>query len=270
LPALDLTSVLLYLLTGCFAGFSAGLLGIGGGLIIVPVLFFVFSSQGYESEALMHMALATSLATIITTSISSTLAHHKKRAVLWPVFFSLAPALCAGAWLGAMLASKMDTAVLKPVFGIFELFVAALMLSQYQSRRHQLRIRPANAIIGGGIIGSLSAIIGIGGGTLTVPFLHWHNIDIKHAVATSAACGLPIAIFATASYVISGWQLPAEFAETQNSLGYVQLDAFFFIALSSFIFAPLGARTAHRLSSKNLKKTFALLLLALGLKMLLS
>ena len=169
-----------------------------------------------------------------------------------------------------MLASKMDTAVLKPVFGIFELFVAALMLSQYQSRRHQLRIRPANAIIGGGIIGSLSAIIGIGGGTLTVPFLHWHNIDIKNAVATSAACGLPIAIFATASYIVSGWQLPAELAGTANTLGYLQLDAFFLIAVSSFIFAPLGARTAHHLSGKNLKRAFALLLCVLGMKMLLS
>lgn len=260
---------MLYLLTGCLAGFSAGLLGIGGGLIIVPVLFFVFSSQGYASETLMHMALATSLATIITTSISSTLAHHRKRSVLWPVVFSLAPSLCAGAWLGAMLASTMDTGLLKPLFGIFELLVAGLMFSQYQSTRHHLSIRPANAIIGGGIIGSLSAIIGIGGGTLTVPFLHWHNIDIKNAVATSAACGLPIAIFATASYVVSGWQQPAESAAAQNSLGYVQLDAFFFIALSSFIFAPLGARTAHHLSGKNLKKVFALLLLVLGLKMIL-
>jgi hypothetical protein len=261
----------LYILTGAFAGFAAGLLGIGGGLIIVPILYFIFSSQQYNQQHLMHMALATSLATIVITSISSTLAHHKKKAVLWRIVFMLAPGICLGAWLGAIFATELETAILKPLFGIFELCVAALMFSQHQSKQHQLSIKPVNAFFGGNIIGSISAIVGIGGGTLTVPFLHWHNINIKNAVATSAACGFPIAVFATASYIISGWDISNELAQSPvNVFGYVQLNAFAYISISSFIFAPLGAKVAHKVADINLKRVFSLFLLVLGLKMLIS
>ena len=267
---LNLIEACLYILTGASAGFSAGLLGIGGGLIIVPILYFVFSTQGYEQQHLMHMALATSLATIIVTSISSTLAHHKKRAVLWPIVLLLSPGIGIGAWLGASFATQLDTATLKPVFGIFEIFVAILMFSQYQSKQHQLTIKTANGFIGGGIIGSISAIVGIGGGTLTVPFLHWHKINIKNAVATSAACGLPIAVFSTASYIYSGWNASGNMLYIQqNMLGYVQLQAFLLIAASSFLLAPLGAKLAHKISDVLLKKIFSIFLLLLGLKMLL-
>jgi len=265
---LDITLIdaTLYCLTGAFAGFSAGLLGIGGGLIIVPVLFFIFSSQHLEQQHLMHMALATSLATIIITSISSTLAHHKKKAVLWPVVFLLTPGIGLGSWFGASFAAQLDTSTLKPIFGIFEIFVAVLMFSQYQSKQHQLTIKTVNGFIGGNIIGSISAVVGIGGGTLTVPFLHWHKINIKNAIATSAACGLPIAAFATASYVYNGWDLPHT---QQNMFGFVQLDAFLFIAAVSFLFAPFGAMFAHSISDILLKKIFSIFLLLLGIKMLL-
>ncbi len=272
IPLFEITiiEISLYVLTGAFAGFSAGLLGIGGGLIIVPILYFSFSSQGYEQQHLMHMALATSLATIIITSISSTLAHHKKRAVQWRIVLLLAPGIAIGAWFGAVFASKLDTEILKPVFGIFEILVAILMFSQYQSKQHQLKIKTTNGLIGGGIIGSISAIIGIGGGTLTVPFLHWHKINIKNAVATSAACGLPIAVFATASYIFSGENLiGSSQLRSQNLFGFVQLHAFLFIAITSFLIAPLGAKFAHSISDVLLKKIFALFLLILGVKMLL-
>lgn len=265
---ISLTEAALYLLTGAFSGIAAGLLGIGGGLIIVPVLYFVFSTHGYDQQYVMHMALATSLATIIITSISSTLAHHRKNAVLWPITFLLAPGICLGAWLGASFAAELQTAVLRPVFGVFELLVAALMFSQYQSRQHQTSIKPGKAFLGGSIIGGISAIVGIGGGTLTVPFLHWHNINIKNAVATSAACGLPIAVFGTASYIYSGWILTETFEPPENTVGYVQIHAFILIAICSFIFAPLGAQLAHKISEPALKKVFAVLLLLLGLKML--
>ena len=265
---LNLVETLLYLLTGAFAGFAAGLLGIGGGLIIVPVLYFIFSTQAYEQQHLMHMALATSLATIIITSISSTLAHHKKQAVLWPTVFSLAPGICLGAWFGASIAAELQTATLRPVFGVFELCVATLMLTQYQSKQHHLSIRPLSAFFGGGIIGSISAIVGIGGGTLTVPFLHWHNINIKNAIATSAACGLPIAVFGTASYIFSARAISGTSSLAGNTFGYVQTNAFVLIAICSFIFAPLGAKVAHNISDNTLKKVFALLLFLLGLKML--
>lgn len=268
---LNLIDASLYCLTGAFAGFAAGLLGIGGGLIIVPVLFFIFSSQGYEQQYLMHMALATSLATIIITSISSTLAHHKKHAVLWPIVLLLSPGLCLGAWLGAGFATQLDTTILKPIFGFFEIFVAFLMVSQYQSKKHQRTIRAGNGFVGGGVIGGVSAIVGIGGGTLTVPFLHWHKINIKNAIATSAACGLPIAIFATASYVYSSWNLTDNILPVrQNPFGFVQLHAFLLIAICSFLFAPLGAKLAHTVSDILLKKIFSIFLLLLGLKMLLS
>ena len=263
---INLIDIGLYCLTGAFAGFAAGLLGIGGGLIIVPILFFIFSSQNFDQQHLMHMALATSLATIIITSISSTLAHHKKRAVLWPVVLILAPGIGLGSWLGASFATQLDTSTLKPIFGIFEIFVAFLMYSQYQSKQHQLTIKKVNGFIGGNIIGSISAIVGIGGGTLTVPFLHWHKIKIKNAIATSAACGLPIAVFATASYIYNGWHLQQD---QQNMFGYVQLNAFLLIATCSFLFAPLGAKFAHSISDVLLKKIFSLFLLLLGIKMLL-
>jgi uncharacterized protein len=266
----DLIEACIYILTGAFAGFSAGLLGIGGGLIIVPVLYFVFSTQDYGQQHLMHMALATSLATIIVTSISSTLTHHRKRAVLWPIVLLLTPGIGTGAWFGASFATQLDSEILKPVFGIFEIFVAVLMFSQYQSKQYQLTIRPVNGFIGGGIIGSISAIVGIGGGTLTVPFLHWHKINIKNAIATSAACGLPIAVFATASYILSGWNLTGDISsDQQNMFGFVQLHAFLLIAISSFLFAPLGAKLAHKISDVLLKKIFSIFLLLLGLKMLL-
>ena len=268
---LNLLDASLFCLTGAFAGFAAGLLGIGGGLIIVPALFIIFSSQGYEQQYLMHMALATSLATIIITSISSTLAHHKKHAVLWPIVLLLAPGICLGAWFGANLASQLDTSILKPVFGLFEIFVAFLMYSQYQSKEHHRTIKKSNGFIGGSIIGGISAIVGIGGGTLTVPFLHWHKINIKNAIATSAACGLPIATFATASYVFSGWDIADEISQIQqNTFGFIQLQAFILISVCSFIFAPLGAKLAHNISSILLKKIFSIFLLLLGLKMLLS
>jgi uncharacterized membrane protein YfcA len=277
---------ILYLLTGAFAGFSAGLLGIGGGLIIVPVLYFIFSSQGYEQQHVMHVALATSLATIIVTSISSTYAHHKKHAVLWKVVLLLAPGICLGAWFGAIFATHINTITLKILFGVFELFVAALMFSSAKNQQknktahlpQKNTIKPAQAFFGGNFIGVISAIVGIGGGTLTVPFLNWLNINIKNAVASSAACGLPIATFGTLSYIVSGWSLNLTSNIENNALnnipptltfGYVQLNAFLLIAISSFIFAPLGAKASHKLSDINLKKVFSLFLFFLGLRMLL-
>lgn len=258
--------IALYLLTGSFAGFFAGLLGVGGGLIIVPILYFIFASQGIEASHLMHMALATSLATIIVTSISSAYAHHKKQAVLWPVVFLLSPGILFGAWSGGIFAANLDTGILKPVFGIFELLVALHLLSNIQSKEHELSIEPVKATAGGFIIGNVSAIVGIGGGTLTVPFLHWHRINIRSAIATSAACGFPIALAGAASYIYAGWAVEGL---PQHSLGYVNLTAFASIILTSFLFAPLGAKAAHIMPERKLKIGFAILLLLISLKMLL-
>ncbi len=259
-----LIDALLYLLTGAIAGFAAGLLGVGGGLIVVPVLYFVFSAQGMDPAIVMHSALATSLATIIVTSISSTLAHHKKHAVLWPLVWRLTPGIAIGAWSGAMLAARLDTTMLKPVFAVFELLVALHLLRRALPKQHCSTLKTASAGLGGLVIGFVSAIVGIGGGTLTVPFLHWHNIAMRQAIATSAACGLPIAVVATAAYIVSGWQaaLPAP------SLGFVHLPALSFIVPTSYLAAPLGAHLAHWLPEKQLQTGFALFLLLLGVKML--
>jgi len=255
-----------YILTGAGAGFAAGLLGVGGGLIIVPVLFFIFAEQGHEPQHLMQMALATSLATIVITSISSTRAHHKKQAVLWPVVFLLSPGIIVGAWSGGLFASVINSDNLKSFFSVFEFTVAINLLLKKQPARHDTAIKKTVAAAGGAIIGFVSAIVGIGGGTMTVPFLHWFNISMRNAVATSAACGFPIALIGTLSYVYASYdmQLGGAF-----SVGYLQLDALLFIASSSFLFAPLGARVAHSISEKALRLSFAFVLFMLGFIMLL-
>ena len=261
-----MTEILLYLLTGAAAGLSAGLLGIGGGLIIVPILFFIFSHQQIPSVHVMHMALATSLATIIVTSVSSARAHHKRGAVLWRIVFDLSPGIVIGAWLGAMFASALASEILKPVFGVFELLVAIHLMVNYRPAAHTTSITRTKSITGGTVIGSISSLVGIGGGTLTVPFLLWHNISIRTAVATSAACGFPIAVAGTAGYVISGWNtagLPA------YTLGYVNLSAFVLIIITTIVTAPVGANLAHKLPEKILRIMFAIFLLALSMKMLL-
>ncbi|NNL06405.1 MAG: sulfite exporter TauE/SafE family protein [Gammaproteobacteria bacterium] len=260
-----MTEISLYLLTGAAAGLSAGLLGIGGGLIIVPILFFIFSQQAVPTEHVMHMALATSLATIIITSVASARAHHQRGAVLWPIVFSLSPGIVIGAWLGAMFASTLASDVLRPVFGIFELMVALYLLVNYKPGTHSSHISGTASFTGGTVIGSLSSIVGIGGGTLTVPFLLWHNIPIRNAVASSAACGFPIAVAGTAAYVVSGWNVSGL---TPYALGFVSLPAFALIIVTSIITAPLGASLAHKLPETTLRTVFALVLIALGVKML--
>jgi uncharacterized membrane protein YfcA len=255
----------LYLLTGMAAGLSAGLLGIGGGLIIVPILFLVLTHQGIATEHVMHMALATSLATIIVTSLSSAYAHHRHRAVIWPVVIQLAPGIVAGAWLGGVLAGELSSDILRPVFGIFELIVAALLLLKLQPQSHEKAISTQRNISGGIAIGTVSSIVGIGGGTLTVPFLLWHNVSIRNAVATSAACGFPIAVAGTAAYIYSGWHYTDE---SVVSLGYVNLTAFTLIIATSIITAPVGARLAHKMPEQLLRTFFALLLIAIGIRMI--
>ena len=259
--------ILYYLMTGAFAGFAAGLLGVGGGLVIVPVLFTIFSTAGFDAEVVMHMALATSLATIILTSLSSSYAHHRRGAVLWRTVLLLSPGIALGAWAGGALAATLNTPVLKPVFAVFELLVAIQLLARLQPSQRSYSIGHLKAFGAGSMIGGVSAIVGIGGGTLTVPFLNWHDVPMRKAIATSAACGLPIAVFATASYVFSGWDvdgLPAA------SFGFVYLPALLCIAITSLLCAPLGARVAHAVPERALRIGFGILLLLLGIRMLLS
>lgn len=259
-----LYSAVAYLALGAFAGTVAGLLGVGGGLIIVPVLVVLFARQGIESSIIMHLAVGTSLATIVVTSISSVYSHHRHGAVLWRVFWRLTPGIVIGAWLGAWLASMLPTREFKLIFGVFELLVAAQMAFGFKPP-------PSSALPGGlglagagSLIGTISAIIGIGGGSLTVPFLTWCQVKIHNAIATSAACGLPIAIAGSVGFMLTG---SSQLSLPNYASGFVYWPAFIGIVIASALFAPLGAKLAHRLSTKKLRGTFAVFLLGLAVWM---
>lgn len=254
-----------YLLLGAFAGTVAGLLGVGGGLIIVPVLVILFSEQSFPPELIVHMAIGTSLASIVMTSISSTWAHHQHGAVLWPVFRRLAPSVAVGAFIGAAIADLMNAAILIVFFGVFELLVAAQMAMNIKPKAHRQLPKSVGTAAVGSAIGTLSAIVGIGGGTLTVPFLVWCNTNMHKAVATSAACGLPIALAGATAYLLTGLN---EANLPSGAMGYIYWPAFVGIVITSMLFAPLGAKLAHRLPVTVLKKAFAVLLFVLGVRML--
>mgnify|MGYP003585369207 FL=1 len=255
--------LIIYLLIGAIAGFAAGLFGVGGGLIIVPILYVVFTQLQYDPSVLMHMAVGTSLATIIVTSISSVSAHHKKGAVLWPVFQNLAPGLVLGSFLGAGIADLLSGQHLQLIIGVFALWVAFKMFKGAKVEVDPTKHLPSTALqmAAGGGIGVASAIFGIGGGSLTVPYLNHHGVVMQKAVATSAACGLPIAIAGALGFMWFGSQAKVN---VPNSLGYIHLYAFMGISAMSFITAKFGAKVAHLLSHAKIKKCFSGLLTCVG------
>lgn len=257
--------LLLYLLLGAAAGVLAGLFGVGGGLIIVPVLVLSFAAQGFEPAVLTHLAVGTSLATIVFTSINSVLEHHRRGAVRWPVFAWMALGILFGAALGAATATTIQGEMLQKIIGVFAIAVALQMALDLRPRASRAVPGKPGLTLAGGVIGWASAIFGIGGGSLSVPFLSWRSVPMQQAVATSAACGLPIAVAGASSFIWLGWhnpQLP------EWSLGFVYLPALVGIASSSMFFARVGARLAHRLSPRVLKRLFALLLFSVGLSFL--
>lgn len=258
-------SVLIYLLLGALAGFLGGLLGLGGGLVLVPGLFFIFRWQQFPPELLMHLAVGTSLGAAIFTAMVSAWAHHQRGAVHWRAVQQMVPGILIGAMVGGVVADRLASDALRVIFGCFELLVAAQLASGLQPKASRtLPGKAAMAATGAGI-GGLSAILGIGGGTMTVPFLTWCNVDIRRAVATSAACGLPICIAATIGHVVAGWStanLPS------GASGYVYWPAVAMLAAASVFFAPMGARVAHAISLQALRRVFALVLAVIGVRML--
>jgi uncharacterized membrane protein YfcA len=258
--------LLLYAVVGAFAGLVAGLLGVGGGLIIVPALVFAFYGQGFAPGVLVHLAIGTSLATIVATSISSMRAHHRHGAVQWGVFRQLTPGIVVGALIGSVIADLLPNHTLRIVFGVFELLVAVQMGFEWRVNPHRGLPGSWPLTAAGVVIGAVSAVVGIGGGTLTVPYLVWCNVHMRQAVATSSACGLPIAVAGAIGFMATGWgeaSLPA------RTTGYVYWPAFIGIAATSLLFAPLGARLAHTLPVSVLKRFFAVFLAVLGVRMLL-
>lgn len=256
---------LLYMLLGAAAGVLAGLFGVGGGIIIVPVLVFSFTAQGFEPSVLTHLAVGTSLATIIFTSINSVLEHQRKGAVLWSVFTWMTLGILLGAGLGSLTAAAIQGPLLQKIIGVFAIVIAVQMGLELKPKASRMVPGKVGLTAAGGLIGWASAIFGIGGGSLTVPFLTWRSVPMQQAVATSSACGLPIASASALSFMLIGWSEPGL---PQWSLGFVYLPAMLGIALTSMFFARFGARLAHKLSPRLLKRLFALLLLVVGVNFL--
>jgi len=258
---MDLTLIVALLALGSAIGFAAGLLGIGGGMLTVPFMTLLFTLQRFPPEHIVHMAIATSLATIMFTSISSVRAHHKRGAVLWPVAARLAPGILFGSLIGAKVAGNLPSMWLALFFALFVGFSATQMLLDRKPKPHRQLPGTAGMFGAGSAIGMVSAIVGAGGGFISVPFMLWCNVRMHNAVATSASLGFPIAAAGTVGYVISGWHLTGT---APGVVGYIHVPALVALATASVFTAPLGARVAHSLDTSGLKRVFALLLYVLA------
>lgn len=254
-----------YLGLGLVVGFFAGLLGIGGGGIMVPLLAMLFVSQGLTDVHHLHLALGTSLASIVVTSISSLRSHHQHGAVQWRTVKTIAPSIVVGTLLFSYAVQYFSTLFLAILFSGFMTFIGIQMLLNIKPKPSRKLPGIMGMSVTGFGIGGLSALVAIGGGSLVVPFLTWCNVKIQHAIGTSAAIGLPIALAGSLGYMLSGWDvkgLPV------YSVGYVYMPAVLLISVASVFTAPLGAKLSHRLPVTTLKKIFAVILLGLAFKML--
>ncbi len=259
---------LIYLLTGAFVGFFAGLLGIGGGLIIVPVLISAFTAQDFPLDRIIHMALGTTLATILFTSISSLRTHHRHGAVLWNVVKPMTPGIFLGTLGGTVLVSVMPSNVLSVIFVIFIFYAATQMLLQFRpSPMFQLPGKIGLFLIGT-VIGGVSSLVAIGGGLLSVPFLTLCKVKLQQAIGTAAAIGFPIALAGTIGYAVNGSLQSEQLPE--YSLGYIYLPALAWLVSASIVTAPIGAKMTHSTKTSILRTIFVVLLYSLGIKMLLN
>lgn len=248
-------------LMGACAGFLAGLLGIGGGMIMVPFMTIILEAKDFPAEYVVKMAVATSLATICFTSLSSVRSHHKHGAVLWPVARVLAPGILVGALIGAQIAAALPTRVLGMVFSLFIAYSATQMILDRKPKPSRTLPGSWGMFGMGNVIGLLSSVVGAGGAFVSVPFMTWCNVKIHQAVATSAALGFPIALAGTLGYIWAGRGLPDM---PPGAFGYLYLPGLLVIATTSILTAPLGARTAHRMDIRPLKRAFGVVLYLLA------
>lgn len=261
----QLIEIFSFLALGLAAGVLAGMLGIGGGVVVVPALIWLFHREGLNEQIIPHLAIGTSLATIVFTSLSAIYAQHKRRAIDWPIVRLLAPATLLGGFASGYLAGFIPAETLKTIFALFLLLIGTQFILNWKPAPHWC-LPGRGGLWGAGLsIGALSALLGIGGGNITVPFLHACNLELKRAIAISTALGFPIALFGAAGFVLSGWHNAALPAST---LGYVSLPALAAIAGVSILVAPLGVRLSHELPVKKLKQVFGLLVLAISISML--
>ena len=262
---LDPALVAELLLLGACTGFLAGLLGIGGGMLLVPFLTLIFSHRGIAPGLSVKMAIATSMATIMFTSIASVRAHHQRGAVRWDLVRRLVPGIVLGGLVsGAGIFAVIKGSVLALFFALFVGFSATQMLINRKPKPSRQMPGKAGSTAAGGVIGLVSGLVGAGGAFITVPFMTWCNVAMHNAVATSAALGFPIALANTVGYVLAGWHLPNP---PPGAFGYLMLPALALIAAVSMLTAPLGARAAHAMDTRHLKRVFAVLLYGLAANM---
>lgn len=256
----------LLLVVGAFAGVLAGLLGVGGGIVLVPAFYYVFVTLGYESTQLMQLCVATSLATIIVTSLRSLSSHHKKGAVEWPILRGWGPGIVVGAAIGVLVVSRLETVTLQIIFGVLAFSVGLYMALGKAHWRlgHSLPTGIVRALLSP-CIGGLSVLIGVGGGSFGVPLMTLHGVPIHRAVGTAAGFGLLIAVPSVIGFLLV--RIPAE-VRPPLTVGSVNLAAFGLIVAMTMLTAPLGARLAHRLDPAALRRVFAVFLLLVAANML--
>lgn len=246
---------------GCVVGFLAGLLGVGGGMTIVPLLVLIFTREHFPQDQILHMAIATSMATIVFTSVSSVRAHHAHQAVVWPIVWKLAPGMMFGSLVGPQIVSGMRAGLLSGMFAVFAGFIATTMLSDRKPRPTRELPGTLGMFVVGSFIGAVASMVGAGGAFLAVPFMTACNVRIRNAVGTSAALGMPIAAAGTVGFIIAGLRqadLP------QYTVGFIYVPALLAIVASSIVVAPIGARFAHRWPVARLRRAFACLLYAVA------
>ena len=254
-----------FLLIGVFAGLSAGLFGLGGGVVVVPGLLLVLGWHGFNGDYLMHIAVATSLITIIVTSLSSTYSHHRHQNINWPIVARLAPSLLIGAAFGAYLTNSLRSELLQLIFGVYLLAVAIKLWLPDPKAMQQSLVKSPALLCFGTLIGFISALLGIGGGSLTVPYLLFAKQTIRKAIGISAACGLPISVSAALIFMYSA----PSYLEQQWMTGYIYWPAFLGIISTSLFFAIVGAKWAQKLPMQRLQQLFSIVLLTISMWLIL-
>jgi uncharacterized protein len=256
---------LAYLLTGLFVGLFAGMLGIGGGVMLVPLLVFAFGAQNFPADRLVHLALGTSLTSIIFTSVASLRAHHRHGAVRWDIVRAMAPALALGVLLGTLVADQIPSRYLAIFFVAFVYYSASQLFLNIKPRPSRQLPGPGGLSVAGVMIGAVSSWVGAGGGVMTIPLMSMCNVPIRSAIGTSSALGFPIALAGAVGYLATGLDkdhLPA------LSLGYLYLPALAGVVVGTLVTVPYGARLAHSMPVTLLKRIFAVILFILATRML--
>ena len=257
--------ILLYFLLGTFSGVLAGLFGIGGGIIIIPTFFYVFSFLGFADQILSHMVLGSSLGVIVFSSLSSTFSHNSKGAVNWELIKVVAPSIIIGSGLGGITAGLLESNVLQGLVALFLVVASIQLIFEFPPPAQNPRTNLVGPVIAGGGIGWLSGVFGIGGGIFSVPYFYHRGLKMMNAIGTSAACGIPIALAGSISYIVIGYNninLP------NNSIGFVYLPATIIVGLTSSLTAKFGVHIAHRMKQKKLRIGFAFLVMIMALNLL--